>query len=101
MRWQGLHEDLHATTQVLAESVWRPHAATQMPAQLVELAAAWERWWSLGSCGPGCGPADVLGKGLAEGPTRVSLRHRGRPWQDLVDFLGKDLAKDRRLLVPI
>ena len=43
----------------------------------------------------------ALGKGLAEGSTRVSLRHRGRPWQDLVDFLGKDLAKDRRLLVPI
>ena len=43
VRWQGLHEDLHATTQVLAELVWRPLVATQVPAQLVELAAAWGR----------------------------------------------------------
>ena len=45
----------------------------QVPAQLVELAAAWGRWWSLGWCRPGSGPADALGKGLAGG---------------LVDFLG-------------
>ena len=32
-RWQGLHEDLHATTQVLAELVWKPRVATQVPAQ--------------------------------------------------------------------
>ena len=41
-RWQGLHEDLHATTQVLVESVWKPRVATQVPAQLVGLAAACE-----------------------------------------------------------
>ena len=29
-RWQDLHEDLHATTQVLAELAWRPHVATQV-----------------------------------------------------------------------
>ena len=29
---QGLHEDLHATTQVLAELVWKPHVAMQVPA---------------------------------------------------------------------
>ena len=47
-QWQGLHEDLHATTQVLAELVWKPHVATQVPAQLVGLAAACERRRSLG-----------------------------------------------------
>ena len=41
------------------------HVATQVPAQLVELAAAWERRWRLGWCGPGSGPTDALGKGLA------------------------------------
>ena len=96
---------MHATTQVLAESVWRPHAATQMPAQLVELAAAWERRWSLGRRGPGCGPADVLVKGLAGAPERVLSRAAVVPGKDLaggvVDFLGKDLAKDHRLLVLI
>ena len=30
--WQRLHEDLHATTQVLAELTWELHAATQVPA---------------------------------------------------------------------
>ena len=47
-RWQGLHEDLHATTQVLAELAWKPHVATQVPAQLVGLAATCERRRSLG-----------------------------------------------------
>ena len=32
---KDLHEDMHATTQVLAELVWKPHIATQVPAQLV------------------------------------------------------------------
>ena len=54
-----------------------------MPSQLVELAAVWERRWSLGRRRPGCSPAGVLGKGLAEGPARVSLRPRGRPRQGL------------------
>ena len=39
-RWQGLHEDLHAATQALAELAWELHVATQVPAQLVGLAAA-------------------------------------------------------------
>ena len=30
VRWQSLHEDLHATTQVLAELVWKLHVATQV-----------------------------------------------------------------------
>ena len=47
----GLHEDLHA--------------ATQVPAQLVGLAATCERRWKLGWRGPGSGPASVLGEGLA------------------------------------
>ena len=64
-RWQGLHEDLHATTQVLAELVWKSHAATQVPAQLVGLAAACKRRRSLGWRGPSSGPADAFGKGLA------------------------------------
>ena len=46
--WWSLHEDLHATTQVLAELAWKPHVATQAPAQLVGLAAACERRRSLG-----------------------------------------------------
>ena len=40
VRWWSLHEDLHATTQVLAELARKPPVATQVPAQLVELAAA-------------------------------------------------------------
>ena len=36
-RWWSLHEDLHATTQVLAELAWKPRVATQVPAQLVGL----------------------------------------------------------------
>ena len=85
-RWWSLHEDLHAATQACAELAWKLHVATQVPAQLVELAAAWGRRWSLGWCGTGSGPAGVLGKGLAGG---------------LVAFLGKDLAEDRRLLILI
>ena len=34
VRWLNLHEDLHATTQVLAELVWKLHLATQVPALL-------------------------------------------------------------------
>ena len=48
---------------------------------MVDLAAAWEWWRSLGRCGPGCGPADVFGKSLARDPTRVLPGHRGRPRQ--------------------
>ena len=63
-----LHEDLHATTQVLAELASGPHVATQVPAWLAGLAAAWERRWGLGTRWPGHGLADILGKGLAGGP---------------------------------
>ena len=54
-RWWILHEDLHAATQALDELAWGLHVATQVPAQLVGLAAACERW-RLGWCGPGSGP---------------------------------------------
>ena len=64
-RWWSLHEDLHAATQACAELAWKLHVATQVPAQLVGLAAACERWLRLGWCGPGSGPADAVGKGLA------------------------------------
>ena len=80
-RWWSLHEDLHATTQVLAELAWRPHVATQVPAQLVGLAAACERRRGVDWCGPGSGPADALGKGLAGGPARVLSWRCSRPRQ--------------------
>ena len=83
-RWQSLHEDLHAATQALDELAWELHVATQVPAQLVGLAAACERWWRLGWCGPGSGPAGVLGEGLA-----------GWPGKGLAVWPGKGLAVAR------
>ena len=112
-RWQSLHEDLHATTQVLAELAWKSRVATQVPAQLVGLAAACEWRWSFVRCGPGRWFAGVLGKGLVGAPTRVLPWRRGRPCRGvavipgkdlaggLVDFLGKDLVEGCRLLVLI
>ena len=47
---------------------WELHLATQVPAQLVGLAAACERRWRLGWCGSRSGPADALGEGLAGWP---------------------------------
>ena len=79
--WKDLDEDLHVTTQVLAKLVWKPHVATQVPAQLVGLAAVWERRWNLGGRGPGCSPVGVFGKGLVGAPARVLPRHHGRPRQ--------------------
>ena len=67
----GLHEDLHA--------------ATQVPAQLVGSAAACEQWWRLGWHGLGSGPASVLGEGLA-----------GWPGKGLAGWPGKGLAVARR-----
>ena len=64
-------EDLHAATQVVADLAWKLHVATQVPAQLVGLAATSERWQSLGWCEHGRGPADALGKGLVGGSARV------------------------------
>ena len=90
VRWWSLHEDLHAATQVCSELAWKLHVATQVPAQLVGLAAACERRWRLGWCGPGCGPTDALGKGLAVArccPRQGSCR-------GLVGFLGKNLVED-------
>ena len=72
-RWQGLHEDLHAAMQVCAELARKLHVATQVPAQLVGLAAVCERRRSLGWRGPGSGPADTFGKGLAGGTCFVPL----------------------------
>ena len=67
-QWWSLHEDLHAATQALDELAWELHVATQVPAQLVGLAAACERWWKLVRRGFGSGPAGVLGEGLAGWP---------------------------------
>ena len=47
-RWWSLHEDLHAATQALDELAWELHVATQVPAQLVGLAASCEWRWKLG-----------------------------------------------------
>ena len=77
----GLHEDLHA--------------ATQVPAQLVGSAAACMRWWRLSQCGPDGGPAGVLGKGLAEAPAVIPGKALAG---GLVVFLGWDPAKGCRLL---
>jgi len=56
----GLHEELHA--------------ATQVPAQLGGSAAACMWWWRFSQRGTDGGPAGVLGKGLAGAPTRVLPR---------------------------
>ena len=80
-RWQSLHEGLHAATQALAELAWELHVATQVPAQLVGLAAACERWWKLGRRGPGGGPASILGEGLAGWPGKDLAVARCRPRQ--------------------
>ena len=104
-RWWSLHEDLHAAMQVLDELARELHVATQVPAQLVELVAACERRRRLGWCGPGSGPAGVLGEGLAgwlgKGLAIARCRPRQGPRRGLVAFLGKDLAEDRRLLILI
>ena len=55
---------------VRAELAWKLHVATQVPAQLVGLAAACERRWRLGWCGPRSGPADALGEGLVGWPDK-------------------------------
>ena len=68
-------------TQALDELAWELHVATQVPAQLVGLAAACERWWRLGWCGPGSGPAGVLGEGLAGWPGKGLVVARCRPRQ--------------------
>ena len=81
VRWWSLHEDLHAATQVRAELAWKLHVAMQVPAQLVGLAAACERWWRFGWYGPGSGPADALGKGLARWPGKGLAVARRRPQQ--------------------
>ena len=77
----GLHEDLHA--------------ATQVPAQLVGSAAACMRWWRFSRRGPDGGPAGVLGKGLAGAPAVIPGKALAG---GLVVFLGWDPAKGCRLL---
>ena len=52
-----------------------------LPRRCVPSWLCWQRRWSLGGCGPGSGPADVLGKGLAGAPARVLPWHCGRPRQ--------------------
>jgi len=66
---------------VLAELAWKPHVATQVPAQLVGLAVVWEWRWSLGGRGPGYGLAGAPDRSLVGAPARVLLRHRSRPRQ--------------------
>ena len=60
---------------------WKLRIATQVPAQLVGLAAACERRWKLGWCGPGSGPAVVFGEGLAGWPGKGLVVARCRPRQ--------------------
>lgn len=87
--------------QALDELAWELHVATQVPAQLVGLAAACDRRWRLGWCGPGSGPVGVLGESLAGWPGKGLAVARCRPRQGLVALLGKDLADDRCLLILI
>ena len=77
----GLHEDLHA--------------ATQVPAQLVGSAAACMRRWRFSWRGPNGGLAGVLAKGLAEVPAVIPGKVLAG---GLVVFLGWDPAKGRHLL---
>ena len=63
----GLHEDLHA--------------ATQVPAQLVGSAVACEQRWRLGWHGRGGGPAGVLAEGLAGWPGKGLAVAHWRPRQ--------------------
>ena len=77
----GLHED--------------PHAATQVPAQLVGLAAACERRWRFDWRGPDGGLTGVLGKGLAVAPAVIPGKALAG---GLVVLLGWDPAKDHHLL---
>ena len=104
---------MHAATQVLADLAWKLHVATQVPAQLVGLAAACEQRRGVGWCGPGSGPAVASsnglvgwpGKGLAGWPGKGPAVARWRPGKGLagglVDSLGQDPAEGRRLLVLI
>ena len=90
---------------MLADPVWELHVATQVPSQLVGLVATCEWRWRLGWCGPGSGPASVLGEGLAGWPSKVLPWRAVVPGKDLagglVAFLGKDLAKGCCLLILI
>src|SRR3954466_9844954 len=81
VRWWSLHEDLHAAMQELDELAWEPHVATQVPAQLVGLAAACERRWKLGWRRPGGDLADALGEGLAGWPDKGLAMARCHPRQ--------------------
>ena len=101
--WWSLHEDLHAATQALDELAWELHVATQVPAQLVGLAAACEWRWKLGSPGLVVALPVSLARALPGGPARVLPWRAVVPGKDLagglVAFLGKDLAEDRHLLI--
>ena len=89
--WWSLHEDLHAGTQACAELAWKLHVATQVPAQLVGLAAACERRRRRLA---GAGLVVALLARLA----RVLPWRAGVPGKDLagglVGFLGMDLVVD-------
>ena len=90
---------------MLAELAWKPHVATQVPSQLVGLAAACE--WGRILVDTGLDVAPLMSSARAlPGPRQGSCCvNKVVPGKDLagglVDFLGKDLAEDRRLLVLI
>ena len=67
--------------QALDGLAWELHVATQVPAQLVGLAATCERRWKLGWCGPDSGPAGVLDEDLAGWPGKGLAVARCRPQQ--------------------
>ena len=79
--WQGLHEDPHATTQVLAKLVWKPRRC--LPSWL-----GWQLHVNSGG--------DTVGAGLVVAPLSPSARvllgvpARVSPWR--AGFPGKDLA---------
>ena len=75
----GLHEDLHA--------------ATQVPAQLVESAAACERRWRFDWRGLDDGPTGVFGKVLAGAPARgLAVAPAVIPGKALAGALWSSLA---------
>ena len=90
---------------MLADPVWGLHVATQVPAQLVGLAATCERRWRLGWCGPAVALLASSVRALPGGPARVLPWGAVVPAKDLagglVAFLGKDLAEGCCLLILI
>ena len=85
----GLHEDLHAATQVPAQLVGSAAACMRW----WRFGLAWARWWPYGC--PWQGPRRSPGKGLAVAPAVIPDKALAG---GLVVLLGWDLAKGRHLL---